>query len=441
MGSENLPLRNIDIYHNLPTFDSSLTNLTAIVTGANGISGFYLMRALLDSPERWSKIYALSRRPPPEGMMALLSPEQRAKVQHVACDFLTSPEEIASALKSANVQASHIFFYSYLQPKPPAGAPLWSNKEELVKVNTALLSNFLNALPQANITPKRFLLQTGAKNYGVHIGRARQPAQESDPQPSHLEPNFYYPQEAALFEYCKTNPSVKWNVVMPAWIIGAVNNAAMNALHPFAIYAAVQARKNQPLSFTGDWTAWQQVCNHSTARLTGYLTEWIVLETKTANQRFNSTDTSPFTMERFYENLVRWYGVTKGIDTPSGDSSAYMEIKGASGKDTPLGHGPPLVFHASFSLVQWAQDKSNRDVWEDMMRESGGKLTHNPFENPEDHFSCGDAASLPMILSMNKARKLGWTGYVDTMESVFEMYRDMVTLGMLPGLKVGEAGV
>ncbi len=56
----------------------------------------------------------------------------------------------------------------------------------------ALLRNFLAALDIARITPKRFLLQTGAKNYGVHIGPARTPMVESDPRVT-LEPNFYYP--------------------------------------------------------------------------------------------------------------------------------------------------------------------------------------------------------------------------------------------------------
>lgn len=124
------------------------------------------MRALLDAPNRWGKVYALSRRPPPEQMMDLLTSEQRSRVQHVACDFLESGEKIAQALKAANVSATHVFFYSYLQPKPPPGAPIWSNADELVKVNSALLSNFLDALPQAGIKPSRFLLQTGAKNYG-----------------------------------------------------------------------------------------------------------------------------------------------------------------------------------------------------------------------------------------------------------------------------------
>ena len=104
MGSENLPLRNSGIYHNLPTFDPSIKDLTAMVTGANGISGFHTLRALLDSPHRWSKIYAVSRRPPPEDMMGLLTEEQKAKVQHVASDFLKSPEDIAEAIKKAGVE-------------------------------------------------------------------------------------------------------------------------------------------------------------------------------------------------------------------------------------------------------------------------------------------------------------------------------------------------
>ena len=46
----------------------------------------------------------MSRRPPPEGMMNLLSPEQRAKIEHVASDFLKSPEELAEAMRKAGVE-------------------------------------------------------------------------------------------------------------------------------------------------------------------------------------------------------------------------------------------------------------------------------------------------------------------------------------------------
>lgn len=335
MGSEGNPVRHIDIYHNLPTFDPAIKGLTAAVTGANGISGFATVRALLDSPGRWSKIYAISRRPPPEEMLNLLRPDQRSRVQHVACDFLDSPEAIAQALKSASVTADYVFFYSYLQPRPPPGAAAWSNSDELVKVNVALLSNFLDALSIVGIKPHRFCLQTGAKNYGVHIGRARFPAIESDPRVT-LEPNFYYPQEDKLFEWCRQY-NVGWNVIRPAWIIGAVNNAQMNALYPFAIYAAVAAQKGEPMVFPSTWTAWQANGFYSTARLTGYLTEWAVLEPKCKDEAFNAQDTSPLTWDRLWEEMARWYGVQKGFVGPPDDEEGMIVVEGKAGKETPMG--------------------------------------------------------------------------------------------------------
>ena len=59
-----------------------------------------------------------------------------------------------------------------------------------------LISNFIEGLKLANLTPKRFLLQTGAKHYGFHIAPATSPSFESDPRVT-LENNFYYPQYVA----------------------------------------------------------------------------------------------------------------------------------------------------------------------------------------------------------------------------------------------------
>lgn len=123
------------------------------------------------------------------------------------------------------------------------------------------------------------------------MGPARTPYVESDPRVE-LEPNFYYPQEDLLFEHCKKN-GIHWNIICPAWIIGAVNNAAMNALHPLAVYAAVQAHKGEKLDFPGSLGSWISVSEHSTAMLTGYLTEWAALNEHCQDQKFNASDTSP----------------------------------------------------------------------------------------------------------------------------------------------------
>ena len=145
------------IHHGLPVFPPDETGLTAIITGANGISGYYMYRVLAQDPKRWKKIYCLSRRPPliPGGL-----PDH---VEHIPLDFLKDPKEIATVLKEKNVAADHVFFFSYIQPPPLPGKGLWSDAEETARVNSELLSNFLEALKTASITPKRFMLQTGVR--------------------------------------------------------------------------------------------------------------------------------------------------------------------------------------------------------------------------------------------------------------------------------------
>ena len=172
-----------------------------------------------------------------------------------------------------------------------------------MNTNGGLLRNFLRALEQANIIPKRFVLQTGAKNYGTHLGPAKTPMVESDPRVE-LEPSFYYFQEDMLFEYCRKH-NTSWNIFCPAWIIGAVNNAAMNALHPLAVYAAVQAHKGETLLYPGAMASWLGINEHSTAMLTSYLTEWAALEDKCANQKFNASDTCPIPNNRLWPELAR----------------------------------------------------------------------------------------------------------------------------------------
>ena len=51
-----------------------------------------------------------SRRPPPKEMMNLLTEDQRSRVEHVACDFLSEPEDIAKQLQEKDVTADYVFF-------------------------------------------------------------------------------------------------------------------------------------------------------------------------------------------------------------------------------------------------------------------------------------------------------------------------------------------
>lgn len=425
-------LRQHGIYRNLPPLDEAAQGLTAVITGANGISGFNTMRALLDSPKRWKTIFSLSRRPPPEDMMALLSPEERSRITVVTCDFLDDPASIAENLKAAGVQADYVFFYSYVHMP-------WSEAEALVQSNVTLLQNFLAALEIANVTPRRFVLQTGGKNYGLHIGRSYAPLLESDPQPRHLGPNFYYPQEDLLKSYCQKH-GVSWNIIMPCGIIGTSSQAGMNFSYLWGIYAAVQAHKGEPLIFGGDWESWQFESYHSSARMTGYLSEWAAIQPECANENFNAQDGGPMTWERLYPELARWFGAKGVVPPPDDDSGIPTIITSKPGREGPLGRGPPVKVRVTFSLEDWAKEEANVAAWREIMAKSGGKVRHDPFADP-DGFSMAGPFMHSRIGSpcLNKARRLGWTGFNDTMESIFESFQELAQLGMLPGMQMQSA--
>lgn len=74
------------------------------------------------------------------------------------------------------------------------------------------------------------------------------------------------------------------------------------------------------------------------------------------------------------------------------------------------------------------------------MEASGGKVKTDPFEDVEENFIMADAAHATFgCMSMNKARRLGWNGFVDTVESLYMMFDEMAKMGLLPGMKVEGA--
>ncbi|KAK7423381.1 hypothetical protein QQZ08_009058 [Neonectria magnoliae] len=401
---------------------------------------FNTLRALLDSPERWSTILTLSRSPPSVEQLALVDPASRSHIKHVSIDFSSSASEIKDALAKADVKADYVFFYAYLQPKSEShGGMGVSLAKALYETNVPLFGNFVTALELAEIKPRRILLQTVGKNYGIHIGRVRTPLVESDPQPRHLQTNFYYAQEDRLFEFCKKHPETKWNVIRPARIIGSAPRARMNTFYSFAIYAAIQARKGEPLKFNGDFDSCKFEPSHSSAILTGDLSEWVVLGDKCVNQAFNAQDCGNHSWDRFFEEVARWFGVEKGVVGPEEGKDKFTVKEFAGGKDAPLGYGPPTKLSTIFTLQEWFEDPTNKAEWKKIMAESAGRVTYDVSEGDASIAMMGDFAYLTFgTLSMNKARKHGWTGHVDFLESIFEMYQEMAFFGMLPSMEVTE---
>ncbi|KAK5428658.1 hypothetical protein LTR34_007824 [Exophiala xenobiotica] len=424
------------IYHGLPVYPDDVKGLTAIITGANGISGYYMLKVLSQDPERWSKIYCLSRRPPllPDGLPA--------NAEHIALDFLQEPEDIASVLRAKKLSSDngndkiHVFFFSYIQAEPKPGGGIWSDAQEMCRINSLLLDNFLKALTLASIRPKRFMLQTGAKNYGGHLGPTKLPQEETDPRVE-LEPNFYYPQEDLLFKYAR-DQDVGWNVCMPGPILGAVPDAAMNAAFPLAVYAAVSKHLGRPLEFPADIASWQMYQSMSSSMMNAYMEEWAVLTPSARDQKFNTCDNSSFTWEACWPRIAGWYGIGHtGPDT--NPDTKWIEKQT---RFNPRGYGDKGVSRRKFTFVEWARRPEVVRAWREIAEQNengnddgdGGLTQKGELKDVERVFGFldGTANITAMHKSTDKARKLGWHGFVDSCESLLEVFNDLAKIKMIP---------
>lgn len=166
------------------------------------------------------------------------------------------------------------------------------------------------------------MLQTGAKNYGSHLGSSKSPQVESDPRVT-LEPNFYYDQEDLLFQFCKET-GVEWNVVRPSFMIGAARDAAMNLAYGLGVFAAVHAHLGEPLIFPGNIASFDVIRDLSSSKLTSYLAEWAVLNPDARNEAFNACDCSAVTPGALWTALAKIYGTGYKAPDPNAEYQCFI---------------------------------------------------------------------------------------------------------------------
>lgn len=149
-------------YVGLPTFNQK--GLTALVTGANGISGQHMLRVLARHPDRWTKIYALSRRPS-QGLF------KAPNIEHVSLDLLSGVDNIKKTLEENNItKVDHVFYLAYKETTGSEGS-LWGGHEQRVEDNGKMLEDFIHAME--GISFERIVLQTGAKVFRPLLEKRR----------------------------------------------------------------------------------------------------------------------------------------------------------------------------------------------------------------------------------------------------------------------------
>ncbi|KAK4544509.1 hypothetical protein LTR36_004081 [Oleoguttula mirabilis] len=411
------------IFHGLPDLSDAPTGLTAIVTGANGISGAHMIRVLSQTPARWTKIYALSRRPP-SGKW----PEQ---VEHIPLDFLKSPDDIASVLKDRNITGPvYVFWFAYILVTDDSGALQWGD-QRLIDQNNLILTNFLEALPRASLTPTRIFLQYGQKWYGVHLGATSVPDSEDDARLNPETGGLYYTQHDLLTTFCGKH-SISWNAALPSFVIGAALDSSQSLLYPILMYASVQKHLGRKLEYPSDVNAWLAPLSLSNAVLDSHMYEWSVLSPQTANQMFNASDDCAFTWGKFWPKLAAYFDMP--YTGPETGSDVEYKEKSMPGSPPPHGMGGEAsVMRYRFSFVEWAKQAENVNAWKELAQRHA--LRDGEWKDIGSIFGRADFALLrpyPSLMSTAKAKKHGWFGFVDSSESILSVADEFVAMKTIP---------
>jgi hypothetical protein len=248
---------------------------------------------------------------------------------------------------------------------------------------------------------------------------------------------FYYPQEDALFAWTAKH-NTHYTITRPNFILGAVREASMSVVHGLALYASIQKELGARLDWPADFAAWDAQKDLSTSKLIAYHAEWAVLTDAAKDQALNITDDSRFGWGVFWPTVASWYDISYG--KPEEDTSKYTTIT-MPWSPPPRGFGPAGLVNVTFNFSSWAQKPEVKAAWETIQEREGLDKSLNPWRSEKallDLFGTLDAETLgswSRVMSMDKSRKLGWNGFVDTKVAIRDIVDKLAVLKMVPELK------
>ncbi|QSZ32205.1 hypothetical protein DSL72_001777 [Monilinia vaccinii-corymbosi] len=369
----------------------------ALISGASGISGAAVLKQLSKNPI-WARIFAISRSQPNN-----LPSDSR--IEFHSLDLTASAGEIAEALTSRGItNVTHFFHYAYIHTEYDHPNHL----EKMTKDNVPLFKNTLTAIDlTSRDTLHRVILQTGGKNYGI---LAVPPGSEALTEDAHRVtdprslPNFYYHQEDFLWSLSEER-AWNWNITMPFWISGYVGKSTQSWTTSAAVYFSLVKALGKPAVFPGGedeyYGKWGKGQHFSTSWVVGEFTEWLALNEDPAvqNQKFNIVDDTVTTFRDIFEGIGRYFGVETKVER-------------------------------KYDLIGEVQELAKQ--WPEMVQKYGGREDALKLCMWDVFVYAMNAGEWGNVVSMEKARKAGWTKRVDTLKEMESIFEEMRSDGWIP---------
>ena len=423
---------------------------TAIVTGATGknlplhhhggsqdagMTGHAIVEALQKN-DKYKKIFTMSRSQ---------QREDSPKTQHATLDLQADAKDMAKQLESLP-EIDHIFFCAYLAK---------DQEDEADKVNTAMLSNFIDALEITGHckTLTRFILTCGLKQYGVHLGKPKNPMYESDDPEAHLTgdvhpPNFYYSQQRILSS-AASKQGWSWVCTYPQDVIGYARGNFMNLSTSLGLYAAVSAAMpNNQLVFPGNKINYLAFNCWTSARLHAEFCLWAAEAEGAANQGFNVVNGDTQSWQDIWPRIAKCFGAK--LPEHMFPGNAEIAYPGWESTEMDLLSRPPIAefengmglkgefkqsrVHCQIDLIKWAKKEEVVKAWQKVRDEYG--LEQDAWDKATWGFlTFLVGRQYDCVVSMSKARKLGWTGYRDTWDEFAHAFDVLAQEKILPPKK------
>ncbi|RSL96399.1 hypothetical protein CEP52_011491 [Fusarium oligoseptatum] len=373
-----------------------LKDKVAFVTGANGITGAYILAQLASEPH-WTRIIATSRRKP-----RLLPKDPR--IEFAQADLNVDVEQVEVLLREAKATGvTHFFHMAYVHH---------AAFDKQFEYNVPFFRNILYVVDKLNRdTLERVILQTGGKHYGSFSKKApeRLITEDLGRVKDLGRPNFYYAQEDYMFEL-QEGKKWTWTVTRPFMINGFSYGSGQSFATTAALYFTIQRYLGEEAVFSlleeGDETSYTKRWDASSASNIAAFTTFAACHPGAADQAYNVVDNDP--NEITFGDIWRYIGEYFGV---------------------------PVTTKKGYNAEHDIQAKLDRGVWKDIVKKYGGDPDACVNYGTWWFFQFQMAITFKTHVSMDKARReLGWTTRCDTREELGKIFKSMEEAGIIPNI-------
>ena len=194
--------------------------------------------------------------------------------------------------------------------------------------NQLWMGNVLDALKEIGAPLKVFMLGTGGKHYGMHLG----PSMWEDYSSPFFEdttkcpgPLSYFDAQDFIQKRAKED-GFTWNEVRPSFIIGLcpeLTEATQSFGIALATYALIMKAQGKKLMYPGTEGSYKAMINLCTSEKIAEVAVW---STAHPNQAFNCPSCPPFSWQQAWSGIAAWFGMEPADPEKKieGESTALM---------------------------------------------------------------------------------------------------------------------